>query len=54
MGAIFHHGSRRQREVRFDENLRSLTMQTIEGRRALFAAAKLPYPGLISVAKIVR
>jgi CRISPR-associated exonuclease Cas4 len=44
VGAIFHHGSRRRREVRFDENLRSLTIQTIAGTRSLFAAAKLPHP----------
>lgn len=44
VGAIFHHGSRRRREVRFDENLRSLTIQTIEGTRSLFLAAKLPPP----------
>jgi CRISPR-associated exonuclease Cas4 len=43
-GAIFHHGLRRRREVRFDENLRSLTAQTIEGARLLFTAAKLPSP----------
>jgi CRISPR-associated exonuclease Cas4 len=44
MGAIFHHGSRRRREVRFDAGLRSLTLQTIEGTRSLFTSAKLPPP----------
>jgi CRISPR-associated exonuclease Cas4 len=44
VGAIFHHGSRRRREVRFDAELRSLTLQTIEGTRSLFVAAKLPAP----------
>jgi CRISPR-associated exonuclease Cas4 len=44
MGAIFHHGSRRRREVRFDAGLRSLTLQTIEGTRSLFSSAKLPPP----------
>ncbi len=44
VGAIFHHGSRRRREVRFDSGLRSLTLKTIEGTRSLFTSVKLPAP----------
>jgi CRISPR-associated exonuclease Cas4 len=43
-GAIFHHKLRRRREIRFDDHLRSLTHQAIEGTRSLFDAAKLPPP----------
>ncbi len=43
-GAIFHHKSRRRREVEFERKLRSLTLQTIEKTRLLLAEAKLPSP----------
>jgi CRISPR-associated exonuclease Cas4 len=43
-GAIFHHKSRRRREVLIDDKLRSLTIQTIEQTRSLLATAKLPPP----------
>jgi CRISPR-associated exonuclease Cas4 len=43
-GAIFHHASRRRREVLFDEGLRSQTQQAIEGVRSLLATSKLPPP----------
>lgn len=43
-GAIFHHASRRRREVRLDEKLRSQTQQIIEQVRSLFDAAQLPPP----------
>jgi CRISPR-associated exonuclease Cas4 len=43
-GAIFHHASRRRREVRFDDNLRSLTLQAVEGTRSLLSNPRLPLP----------
>lgn len=43
-GAIFHHGSRRRREVRFDEVLRMLTQQTITNTRILLQTSRLPAP----------
>ncbi|MEM9007510.1 MAG: CRISPR-associated protein Cas4 [Cyanobacteria bacterium P01_F01_bin.86] len=43
-GAIFHHKSRRRREVFFDEKLRSQTHETIIHTKALLAANKLPPP----------
>jgi CRISPR-associated exonuclease Cas4 len=43
-GAIFHHASRRRREVRLDEKLRSQTKQIIERVRSLFDAVQLPPP----------
>jgi len=43
-GAIFHHASRRRREVIFDQSLRSQTQQAIEGVRLLLANPKLPPP----------
>ena len=43
-GAIFHHGSRRRREVHFDEGLRSRTRQTIEATRSLLVTPTLPSP----------
>jgi CRISPR-associated exonuclease Cas4 len=43
-GAIFHHKSRRRREVELEQKLRSLTIQTIQKTRSLLASAKLPAP----------
>lgn len=43
-GAIFHHGSRRRREVKFDDQLRYLTQQTIADTRLLFQMNQLPPP----------
>lgn len=43
-GAIFHHASRRRREVQFDQALRSQTRQAIEATRSLLVASKLPPP----------
>lgn len=43
-GAIFHHASRRRREVVFDEALRSLVLSTIDDLRALLSQATLPPP----------
>jgi CRISPR-associated exonuclease Cas4 len=43
-GAIFHYASRRRREVRFDDNLRSLTLRTIEATRSLLSSTQLPPP----------
>jgi CRISPR-associated exonuclease Cas4 len=43
-GAIFHHASRRRREVRLDEKLRSQTLDAIEDTRKLIEAGKLPAP----------
>jgi CRISPR-associated exonuclease Cas4 len=43
-GAIFHHASRRRREVRLDEKLRSQTISIIQQVRLLFDAAQLPPP----------
>jgi CRISPR-associated exonuclease Cas4 len=44
MGAIFHHASRRRREVVLDEALRSLTLETIQQVRELIAQSLLPPP----------
>jgi len=43
-GAIFHHSSRRRREVAFDDALRSQVYQTIVDLRALLAQTVLPPP----------
>jgi CRISPR-associated exonuclease Cas4 len=43
-GAIFHHGSRRRREVLFDTSLRNLTSQAIANTRILLQADRLPPP----------
>ncbi|MGF1603405.1 MAG: CRISPR-associated protein Cas4 [Thermosynechococcaceae cyanobacterium] len=43
-GAVFHHASRRRREVLFDEGLRSQTQKAIEGVRSLLANPILPPP----------
>ena len=43
-GAIFHHGSRRRREVVLDAGLRGQTVAAIAGVRSLVAQGKLPPP----------
>ena len=43
-GAIFHHRSRRRREVTFDQGLRSQVLNTITQLRALLAQTELPPP----------
>jgi CRISPR-associated exonuclease Cas4 len=44
VGAIFYHGSRRRREVEFDQALRTLTMQTITDTRTMLNVSTLPPP----------
>jgi CRISPR-associated exonuclease Cas4 len=41
-GAIFYHGSRRRKEVAFDEKLRSLVEESVAAVRAMFDDARLP------------
>ncbi len=43
-GAIFHHSSRRRREVLFDQGLRDLVAETTEAIRELFVSKKTPSP----------
>lgn len=43
-GAIFHHASKRRREVQFDEALRSQVRETADQIRRLFVDRKLPPP----------
>ncbi len=43
-GAIFHHSSRRRREVSFDGELRSLTGETVRAVREMLAAGSVPPP----------
>lgn len=43
-GAIYHHASKRRREVRFDESLRSLVVETTREVRALLTAGQLTPP----------
>jgi CRISPR-associated exonuclease Cas4 len=43
-GAIFHHGSRRRREVLFDQMLRSQVATTIQSLKALLSQSHLPPP----------
>ena len=43
-GAIFHHASRRRREVVFDEELRSHVLATITDLRLLLSQTALPPP----------
>ena len=43
-GAIFHHSSRRRREVQFDDALRLRVSETITAIRAMFSQRKLPPP----------
>lgn len=43
-GAIFHHASRRRREVIFDDELRSHVLETISALRTLLSQTQLPPP----------
>lgn len=43
-GAIFHHASRRRREVEFDVRLRTLTLEIVEKTRSALGATRLPAP----------
>jgi len=43
-GAIFHHASRRRRDVQFDVALRSTVSETIKQVRQLLTSTKLPPP----------
>jgi len=43
-GAVFHHASRRRREVHFTEDLRVAVEQAVRGVRGLLASATLPPP----------
>lgn len=43
-GAIYHHGSRRRREVLIDATLRQQMMETIAAIRAMLASGQLPPP----------
>jgi len=43
-GAIYHHSSRRRREVVFDGALRSQVAETVEAVRRLLAEYRLPVP----------
>lgn len=43
-GAIFHHASRRRREVEFTTSLRAFTMETIERTRTLLTRGVVPPP----------
>lgn len=43
-GAIYHHSSRRRREVRFDTELRHQVEETIQAIRAMLATSALPPP----------
>lgn len=43
-GAIFHHGSKRRREVQFGKAMRHQVAETIEKVRMLFSDGKLPPP----------
>jgi len=43
-GAVFHHGSRRRRDVRFDVGLRELTEETVREVRRLLVKGAVPPP----------
>lgn len=43
-GAVFHHASRRRREVEFDDQLRGLVLMTIEAIRSYDWRGPLPAP----------
>lgn len=43
-GAIYHHGSRRRREVVFDEELRAHVAEAVEAIRRMLAEPRLPPP----------
>ncbi|MBD1998456.1 CRISPR-associated protein Cas4 [Leptolyngbya sp. FACHB-541] len=44
IGAIFHHASRRRREVQFNDDLRSLVIETTQKVRSLVTTTQLPLP----------
>lgn len=44
LGAIYHAASKRRREVKLDEALRLLVVQTTQNVRSLIASGKLPAP----------
>ena len=43
-GAIYHHSSRRRREVTFTDELRKMVEETVSAIRAMLAAGRLPPP----------
>lgn len=43
-GAIFHHSSRRRREVVFDQRLRTLVEKTVQAIREMFSLKIIPPP----------
>ncbi|MFQ5597405.1 MAG: CRISPR-associated protein Cas4 [Nitrospiria bacterium] len=43
-GAIFHHSSRRRREVKFDAELRDLVAATVQAVRDMLASRAVPPP----------
>jgi CRISPR-associated exonuclease Cas4 len=43
-GAVYHYASRRRREVVFDDELRSLTEETVHAVRCLLATSTVPPP----------
>lgn len=43
-GAIYHHGSRRRREVVFDEALRARVAEAVEAIRRMLTESRLPPP----------
>ena len=43
-GAVYHYASRRRREVAFDDELRSLTEETVHAVRHLLATSTVPSP----------
>lgn len=43
-GAIYHHSSRRRREVTFTDDLRKMVEETVSAIRAMLASGRLPPP----------
>ena len=43
-GAIYHHGSRRRREVVITQELRDMVIETVHAIRAILESGKLPPP----------
>lgn len=43
-GAIYHHGSRRRREVAITQDLREMVIATVNAIRAMLDSGKLPLP----------
>ena len=44
LGAIYHAASKRRREVKLDESLRSIVIETTQNVRSMIALGKLPAP----------